>query len=429
MRDGDQRPRASRRFVPKTAKGRDFVVRLIILKRFLKKKMCRNNRNVRAWRDGPGGFLLAAICLAACASAARGQGAWNVRVVDDGHGANVGKFTSLAIDHDGNFHVAYYDESHNVMRYAYRGSGDKQWYTMIVDTQAGQFASLAVDSQDHPHLVYNSRFLTGLHYAFFDGTHWQTQIIDHDRTNHFTSVQVDAKGYPHISYYKEENPDRTVALHLKYAFFDGKIWYVQTVSQKYATGKFNSIAVDSSGRPHIAYSFAGTGDLGYVFWDGSQWVYEVPDTRRTHNNYVGQGNSIALDSRDHPHIAYFDLNNRAIKYTQWTGTVWQTEFVDKVVGDLGQGQADHLSLRLDTNDQPHVAYYDRGIGVLKYAQRDEKGWHVELVDRGNVGEYPSLCLDNKNEPYITYYDAADGQLRIAQRESRSDTAIARASHP
>jgi hypothetical protein len=377
--------------------------------------------------SGLSGLVRGVILFIVLVSHAHAQATWHIETVDGSSGGNVGKFTSLAIDTHGNLHIAYFDEGHNALRYAYRGRGDKQWYTMQVDKQAGQFASLAVDSHDHPHLVYNSRFLTGLHYAFFDGTHWRMQIIDHDRTNHFTSVQVDAKGYPHISYYKEENPDTTVALHLKYAFFDGKIWYVQTVSQKYATGKFNSIALDSSGRPHIAYSFAGTGDLGYVFWNGSEWIYEVPDTRRAHNNYVGLGNSIALDSSGNPHIAYWDLTKRAIKYAWWTGTTWQTEYVERVSGELNA--ADHVSLKLDASDRPQIAYNDPGVGVLMYAERDEKGWHVESVDRGNVGEYPSLCLDDKNEPYITYYDAADGQLRIAQRETRSDTAIARVSHP
>jgi hypothetical protein len=382
-----------------------------------------DNRIANVWRKRLGGLLAALVWFAVSLPMAQGQAAWQMEVVDDGHGGNVGKFTSLVIDSEGNFHIAYFDEGQNALRYAYRGRLDKQWYTMQVDRQAGEFASLAVDSHDHPHFVYNSRYLTGLHYAYWDGTRWQTQIIDHDRTNHFTSVQVDAKGNPHISYYQEESADGTYALHLKYAFFDGKIWYIETVNRKFATGKFNSIALDSSGRPHIAYSFAGLGDLGYVFWDGSQWIYKVPDTRRTHNNYVGNGNSIALDSTGNPHIAYFDLNNRKIKYTRWTGTAWQTEFVDKVVGNLAL--ADHLSLKLDSHDRPHVAYYDSGIGALKYAERDDEGWHAEVVDnQGNVGEYPSLSFDQHDQPYISYYDISGGQLRLAYRKSTPSAAVA-----
>jgi hypothetical protein len=366
--------------------------------------------------------MLTIIWLAASGPITQGQGAWLVETVDGGNGGDVGKFTSLVIDTNENFHIAYFDQGQNALRYAYRKRSDKQWYTMQVDSQAGQYASLAVDSHDHPHFAYNSVYLTGLHYAYWDGTRWQTHIIDHDRTNHFTSIQVDSKGFPHISYYQEENADGTNALHLKYAFFDGGTWYIETVNRKFATGKFNSIALDSSGRPHIAYSFAGTGDLGYVFWDGSQWIYKVPDTRRTHNNYVGTGNSIAIDARGNPHIAYFDLNNRKIKYTRWTGAAWQTEFVDQVVGTLTL--ADHLSLKLDSHDRPHVAYYDSGIGALKYAERDDQTWHIDVVDHhGNVGEYPSLCFDQHEQPYISYYDVSGRQLRLAYREGAASASI------
>jgi hypothetical protein len=381
-----------------------------------------DNHYARVRRNSLSSLLPALIWFAISLPLARGQAAWQVEVVDAGHGGDVGKFTSLIVDIDGNFHIAYFDEGQNALRYAYRGRSDKQWYTMQIDKQAGQYASLAVDSHDHPHIAYNSRFLTGLHYAYWDGTRWQTQIIDDARTNHFTSIQLDAKGYPHISYYQEENPDGTNALHLKYAFFDGKVWYIQTVNRKFATGKFNSIVLDSSGRPHIAYSFAGTGDLGYVFWDGSQWIYEVPDTRRTHNNYVGLGNSIALDSKGNPYIAYFDLNNRAIKYTRWTGAAWQTEFVDKGLGSFTL--ADHVSLKLDSHDQPHVAYYDAGIGALKYAERDDQGWHMEVVDNhGNVGAYPSLFIDQHDQPYISFYDISARQLRLAYRESAPSATV------
>jgi len=372
-------------------------------------------------RNALGTLLLVVIGFAIPAPAAREQSAWKVETVDDGHGGDVGKYDTLVIDKDGNIHIAYYDASRNALRYAYRGSAEKRWDVMQVDKQSGQYASLAVDSHGHPHFAYNSIDLKGLHYAYWDGTHWLTQIIDNQRTHHFTSVQVDRDGYPHISYYQEENPDGTYALHLKYAFFDGKMWYVETISRKYATGKFNSIALDSGGRPHIAYSFAALGDLGYVFWDGSHWVYQVPDTRRTHNNYVGQGNSIAIDSRDRPHIAYFDLNNRAIKYTERTGSDWQTEVVDKVVGSLSQ--ADHLSLKLDKHDRPHLAYVDTGVGAVKYAERDDTGWHTEVVEQGALGEYPSLCLNDKDEPYISYHDATDGDLRIAYPERNSKTPI------
>jgi len=361
------------------------------------------------------GSLLVLLWLLYSAPKVGAQGQWHIEVVDDGRSADVGRFSALAIDHDGNFHIGY-NQARNTLRYAYRMKQDKQWYKMIVDTEGGTFVSLAVDSHDRPHFAYNSLYLTGLHYAHWDGTRWIKQVIDTERTNHLTSIGIDASENPRISYYLEETPEGHYALLLKYAYSDGKTWYVETLDHHITRGKFNSIAVDASGNPHIAYSDQGAGDLRYIYWDGSAWQSGIPDARRTHNDYVGIGNSIALDTMGNPAIAYLDSSHRTVKFTRWAGNNWDAEVVDRLV-DV-PSIADRVSLKLDSHSRPHIAYYDGGLGALKYAMRDEKGWHVEVVDnQGKVGQYPSLCLDANDQPYISYYDETAGLLKLAHRES------------
>ena len=63
-----------------------------------------------------------------------------------------------------------------------------------------------------------------------------------------------------------------------------------------------SLALDSRGRPHIAYydiTYPGTTGIKYAWYDGRSWQYEVVD--RT--GYPGQYISLALDSNDRPHLA------------------------------------------------------------------------------------------------------------------------------
>jgi hypothetical protein len=73
-----------------------------------------------------------------------------------------------------------------------------------------------------------------------------------------------------------------------------------------------------------------------------------------------------------------------------------------------------VSLKIDTQDQPHIAYNDSGTGVLKYAAREDRKWVIDVVDRqGTVDTYPSLCLDSHGQPYISYYDFTNRQLRLA----------------
>jgi len=345
--------------------------------------------------------------------------AWHTDILDSGSGHDVGQFSALAIDRDGNLHVVYWDATGNAPRgqllYGFRAPGDKQWSRMIVD-QDGAYVSIAVDSSDHPHFAYVSKRETGLHYAHWDGARWHKQVVDPGHVNYFTSIQVDSQGKPRISYYLYHLPTGDYSLHLKYAYFDGKAWYVQTIDPRMHTGKMNSLALDREGNPHIAYSYLGTtGDMLYAHWHDSQWQFSAADLSRTENTYLGYGNNIAVDAKSYPHIAYFDNVKKIVKYASWDGSRWNTEVVDHLVSldDL-----DRIALKIDQQDRPHLAYYDPGAGILKYAVRGPQNWNIETVDRqGNVGLRPSLALDPHDEPYICYYDLTNHALRLAYRES------------
>lgn len=353
---------------------------------------------------------------------AQEQHTWHIETLKSTPGSDAGWYASLAIDAAGSLHVAYYDAEHAELLYSYRNRGDKQWFTTTVDSKgAGTYVSLAVDAAGQPHFAYNSRYEEGLHYATWDGKQWHRQNVDAEHTNYFTSIQLDKDGHPRISYYLYHAPDKSYLLHLKFASFDGRGWTIETVDKRGETGKFNSLALDSAGHPHIAYSNVSLGDLLYAAWDGAHWNFGDADSRRTHNDYVGIGNSIALDHSDNPHIAYVDSTRNLVKYAFLLDGHWKTEVIDQLAG---RGEVDHVSLKLDHDDRPHVAFYDGGAGILKYASRDEKGWHSEVVDNdGNVGKYPSLCLDGDEQPYIAYYALDSESLRVAHLETTAVAAV------
>lgn len=343
---------------------------------------------------------------------------WRTEVADGGPN-NVGKSPCLVVDHDGNLHIAYYDETARALLYTFQPAGGKRWFKMTVAAgDVGDYMSVAVDAADHPQFSYVSFTERGLFYAHWDGKKWHKQLIDPESVTYFTSIQLDSQDHPHISYYHRMQ-GKAYALQLKYAHFDGKQWFIETVDQREGTGKFNSLAVDSKGDPHIAYSYIGPGDMLYASSNGQHWSFSAIDLSRTTNSFLGAGNSIAVDAGGIPHVAYWDLNHRTVKYGYWTGTAWKTEVVDKLNAIAEQmGAIDHVSLKMDSQGQPHVAYYDAGLGVLKYAVRTSLGWRTEVVDRsGNVGMYPSLCLDAGDHAYIAYYDVSNNTLKLAREET------------
>jgi hypothetical protein len=44
--------------------------------------------------------------------------------------------------------------------------------------------------------------------------------------------------------------------------------------------------------------------------------------------------AIALDTAGRPHISYYDLANRSLKYAYYAGSAWWSETVDNA-GDVG----------------------------------------------------------------------------------------------
>jgi hypothetical protein len=346
------------------------------------------------------------------------RGPWQIEVVDSSHGKGAGAFSSLAIDRFGNFHIAYSDLGGTALRYAFRAKGDKRWDKTTVDPMGGGFETLAVDSRGWAHIAYNSPKIAGLHYAEWNGKQWQMFLIDAVKTNHQTSIQLDSQGYPRISYYREQYSDRRTARCLKYAYFDGKTWFVQTVDHRSGTGAWNSLALDLEDRPHISYSIA-TGFLGFAYLDQSNWEHAMADVQdrkgKKSLHEVDSDSSLAMGSDGEPRIAYINATERSIGYAWREGDVWHQETIGSLVST--GADADRIALKLDRSGRPHVVFYDSGLGTLKYATRDKEQWRIETIDAGNSGQYASLYLDENDQPYVSYYAAAGRELRIAHRES------------
>ena len=119
--------------------------------------------------------------------------------------------------------------------------------------------------------------------------------------------------------------------------------------------------------------------------------------------------SLALDNSGHPHISYYDRTDGDLRYARWDGTAWQVEIVDSQ-GDTGKCTA----LALDAGGRAHVSYYDVTNGELRYARRDGEGWYLESVDSaGDVGKHTSLALDREGRVHVSYYDYTLRDLKYA----------------
>jgi hypothetical protein len=330
---------------------------------------------------------------------------WRTETVDEG-----GKFTSIAVDKDQNLHLSFSD-GHGSVKYAFRPAGaSSKWFTMVLDG-GDAFTNLALDAHGNPHICFPFRVLK---YGRWDGKSWQIQTIGTDAApiSFSCAVGVSPDGTPHVSWYRDQNADNTAYTHIKYAELQNSVWVIHTLDFEMQTGKWESMAIDSQGNPHLSFDAFVKGLLRYAHKDGKDWKVETVDFRgHTDDAYnLGMGNSIALEPDGKPVISYED--GQYLKCARLEGNSWKIDRVDQVT-TFGSWVGYRTSLALDKQSFPHIVYDD--AGSLKHAFWDGRKWHIErLASSGTDGyRYGSLAIDQENNLYVSYRDPDDGSLRVA----------------
>jgi hypothetical protein len=318
---------------------------------------------------------------------------WQLEAIEGG--VSMYEHSSIIVDANGNPHISYSTREYYVieytqvnkseLKYAYKDSAGWHIETVISDEYIGgytnlDFPSLAFDKNQTPCVAFyhyrcqwpcsrpGSSFLK---YACKDATGWHTETDD-------------IEGFP---------------------------MGVGAVSD----GKCTSLGFTSDNNPHIGYIFRLIPSLEdeqylkHVYKDSSGWHVETIDSGRT----IGISTSISIDSIDMPHLSYHasDQYNKknCLKYTYKDSSGWHIETIDRS-RDVGLYNA----IVLDSRNMPHLSYYDSENNDLKYAYKNSFGWQIQTVDNNeDVGSYPAIALDSKGNPHISYYDATNNDLKYA----------------
>lgn len=230
---------------------------------------------------------------------------------------------------------------------------------------------------------------------------WNTQFVDNSGdVGYNSSVAYDSKGNPHIAY--TNSPSSTGTIY--YAYGDSAGWHAEVVG----SGNWPSLALDSAGRPRIiAYYYLGA--LRYHTRIGTTWTYEQVTASAT--NAAGLRIPFVLVDDD-PCIAYWANGGNELRFAYKIGSnSWTISTIDTGT-NLGQ----YASMAIDVLQRVYISYYDGGGGDLRLAYRDLGSvWHTFVVDGAvvptDVGQYSSLVLDNSLVPHVCYYDATHRQLK------------------
>ena len=350
--------------------------------------------------------------LLSLAPAAKAQ-TWNWTTEDidlEGYG------TSIVADQVGNLHASYYFATGGLVKYAFRAAGSSKWYKMAIEEKLGVLdTKITLDAANNPSICYTPRIMK---YASWNGRKWTKQEVDPGTglISYICSIEVSPDGKPMMSWYLESGT------YFRFAILQDGVWVARSIEGGDGLpGKWNSMALDSKGHPRLAYSHFPLGHLKYASFDGQRWtisMVDAADNRPGGSGQRGMGNSLVLDARGNPLISYY--TEQSIKFAKYVNGQWKNEVVEELP-PFGKWSWKNFrsSLVLDSEGNPHIGF--ESLRGLEHAWWDGKQWHTQmLVPCVGISFFENAMTIDKNDTlYVTYRDPADGTLKIATGRSAS----------
>ncbi len=218
-----------------------------------------------------------------------------------------------------------------------------------------------------------------------------------------TSLALDSSGRPHILYFNGSN--------LKHATKGTGDWTKSVIDNGTDVAGGASIALDSSGKAHVSYSSKAM-TLKYATNASGSWAIDTVDAE-----LVGTYSCIAIGSAGEAHISYYDYSkgtlNGNLKYATNASGSWVATVVDNssCVGLF-------TSIALDSAGKAHISYYGGPDKSLKYATNAGGSWTTTVVDNtGMVGKGSSIAVDPAGTAHISYHDEMNRALKYAINQS------------
>ncbi len=253
-------------------------------------------------------------CPVACSGGA--CSCWTISTVDSGVTSDsindVGWYTSLALDASGGIHISYYDFTHGDLKYAYRPSGGS-WTTTTVDSgtlddfgfaaDVGSYSSLAVDGSGAVNISYHDRSNDALKYAYEpSGGSWSTVQVEAGGSDFgtYTSLALDSSGDARVAFTDGASVFYAVKL-------PGSLIEWTDAAMTDDDAQYTSLALDASGGIHIGYYDALDGRLQYMYSPAGGTAFT--STTVDAGGHVGTYTSLAVDASGAIHISYYDSTN------------------------------------------------------------------------------------------------------------------------
>lgn len=334
------------------------------------------------------------------------ESAWNTEAVA------VGDNAMTVIDAQGRIHVVFNSQPPTVLRYGVK-SGD-WWNFRLVDTDSIN-PSIALNPNETPAVSYYRQTDRSVRFANLGGTNISSETVEtvNGTVLDDTSLAIDTSGRPHVAYW---NMQGNLSGYLRHAYRSMAGWIVETVLFAARPFPSMSIALDSQGHPAIGSIHMPLDGLSYSEWNGSAWSTTLVDKPEKGIVTVG-ALSLKFDSSNHARIAYQNLTGKGMRFARFESPVegWKVETVYQYIG-LG-GSKTEVSLALDKHGLPRISFIAADSLSLRYAHFDGVQWTVDMVDATFPSRiFDSLALGPHDEPHIFYVELlSDGSEQVTHK--------------
>ncbi|MGB6423380.1 MAG: hypothetical protein WBF05_16225 [Anaerolineales bacterium] len=324
----------------------------------------------------------------------------------------VGLYTSIAVFYKPTvskyiIHISYMNEKYDQLKYAKKSFSNEWFETFEIEDRVsgtGWFTSIAVGNDGTPHVSYYDGYKGNLKYANLDDPeHPVTMNVDAGGdVGLYTSIAYDnADQQVIISYYDATNGN------LKYANAenpnDADDWHKHTLyegGEDGDVGYWTSIDLGVNERKGITYYNHTDGLLQWMYRDGDEWFRN--DVNANSAADLGLSTSLVIDTDDVPHISYFEDSRDHLKYARVYSNLKYTTVVSDTIR---AGAFSSIGIR---NNQPLIAFYDMDHGDLLTTTIKTQGWDFDDVDTsGDNGQYVSMKIDSNGIPHVVYFYATN----------------------
>lgn len=280
----------------------------------------------------------------------------------DASSVSNGWFPSIAFGSSGEPQIAYVDSTRATLRYAWR-SGGVWHFEDATSIGCSPKISMALDTQDRPYIVFSC------------GSYIR-MMIKYDTDQDGVLEWIDATPLVNSTYVGGTLPSIRMLGDLARISYvapgTGQIgflteywnpvwpwtgWMRELVAGTDGAAA-NALVLDGLGQPSIAFHTPGAKNLRLAKKDGISWGVTLIDGSP---GVAGDGCSIALDPAGRPRVSY--QANALLKHAQWNGSAWVYD-----VPDPAGGAGNSTSMDADGAGNSRIAWYDAQNQNLKYAQ-------------------------------------------------------------